>query len=309
MEIRLNKYISESGLCTRREADRMIEAGKVTINRRVATVGDKVKKGDQVRVSGNLLDYAHDAVYIALNKPSGVVSTADSAEQNSVVRLVNFPMRVFNVGRLGKNTEGLILLTNDGDTASKLISAENNFEKQYEVVLDKPITQTLTNKLEQGVKGGADAKRCQIKEITTHALVITLKGTNLEVRAICEAQGFKVLRLRRTKAFGISLSKELAVGQWKMLDDKEVEELLRSVEGVKVVQQGSSSANKGAKKKKKIFHNPGASSSAASAGGRGGSFAGGKGRSSGGGGVKRSSAPTKGKAKASKGKYTPKKQS
>lgn len=349
MEIRLNKYISESGICTRREADRMIEAGKVTINRRVAQVGDRVRKGDEVRVSGNLLDYAHDTVYIALNKPVGVVSTTDASEPNNIVKFVNFPMRIFNIGRLDKQSEGLILLTNDGDIVNKILRAENNHDKEYEVVVNRPVTESFISKMEQGVPIlGTITKKCKVEQTGTHSFTITLtQGLNRQIRRMCECLDYEVLRLKRTRIMNIKLDRQLPVGQWRMLEDNEVEVLLESIKdstGESKVAAGNSQKKRG-NRRKPIFHNPGGNSSAghpeesSPRGGRGGSSAGRRGAArnakprrsssggaagggssagSNGGGARRFGAPlsaSKGKPKSnsrpkpSKSKYTPKKQS
>lgn len=264
MEIRLNKFISESGMCTRREADRLIAVGKVTINRRQAQVGDKVRPGDEVRVSGNLLDYAHDTVYIALNKPVGVVSTTDMAEPNNIVKFVNFPMRIFNIGRLDKQSEGLILLTNDGDIVNKILRAENNHDKEYEVVVNRPVTEGFIAKMEQGVPIlGTMTKKCKVQQTGTHSFTITLtQGLNRQIRRMCEHLEYEVLRLKRTRIMNIKLDRQLPVGQWRMLEDDEVKVLLESIKdstGESKVAPGNSQKKK-SNRRKPIFHNPGGNS-------------------------------------------------
>lgn len=253
MEVRLNKFISDSGMCSRRQADRLIELRKVTINGKVAVMGDKVRKGDRVCVSGNHLDYQHDTVYIALNKPIGIVSTTDPSDANNIIDYVNFPMRVFNVGRLDKDSEGLILLTNDGDIVNKILRAENNHDKEYEVGVNKPITDKFLAKMSDGVSIlGVMTRKCEVVQTGTHSFKITLRqGLNRQIRRMCEALDYEVIALRRIRIMNISLGK-LPVGHWRLLEDREIDELnqsLSSSKGEGVALKKKSSARKFPRKK------------------------------------------------------------
>ncbi len=193
MEVRLNKYISDSGYCSRREADRYIEQGLVTINGRAAEVGSKVIAGDSVKVNGKLIraKVAGDRVYIALNKPVGIVSTTDPAERDNLVRFVNYPTRIFNVGRLDKPSEGLILLTNDGDIVNKILRAANNHEKEYEVVVNRPITADFIKRMGGGIPIlGTVTNRCHIEQTSKCGFrIILTQGLNRQIRRMCEYLG------------------------------------------------------------------------------------------------------------------------
>ncbi|MFR9593475.1 MAG: pseudouridine synthase, partial [Rikenellaceae bacterium] len=167
MDIRLNKFISDSGYCSRREADRFIEGGKVTLNRRVATLGDRVtSSADVVKVNGNLIEgvSSEDYVYIALNKPVGVTSTTDQADKTNVVDFINYPTRIFHIGRLDKDSEGLLLLTNNGDIVNKILRAGNDHEKEYEVWVDRAIEPNFAQRMSSGIKIlGTVTKPCKVE--------------------------------------------------------------------------------------------------------------------------------------------------
>ncbi len=234
MEIRLNKYISDSGFCSRREADRHIESGNVRVNGRAAGVGTKVSKGDVVKINGTLIEGDDNTVYIALNKPVGVVSTTDPTERNNIVDFVNYPTRVFNIGRLDKPSEGLILLTNDGNIVNKILRASNNHEKEYEVAVDKPITEEFIKKMSGGLPIlGTITKKCKVtQEGVNHFRIILTQGLNRQIRRMCEHLDYEVTKLKRVRIMNITLDK-LPVGQWRELEPTEVDrlnELLRNSE-------------------------------------------------------------------------------
>ncbi|MFI3288573.1 MAG: 23S rRNA pseudouridine(2604) synthase RluF [Rikenellaceae bacterium] len=230
MEIRLNKYISDSGFCSRREADKFIENGSVRINGRVAQMGMKVQSGDIVKVNGTLIEGENETVYIALNKPIGVVSTTDPTERDNIVDFVNYPTRVFNIGRLDKPSEGLILLTNDGDIVNKILRASNNHEKEYEVVVDKPINEEFVRKMSGGIPIlGATTKKCKVtQEGVNRFRIILTQGLNRQIRRMCEYLGYEVTKLKRVRIMNISLGK-LPIGQWRFLTEDEIETLNRSL--------------------------------------------------------------------------------
>ncbi len=257
METRLNKYISDSGYCSRREADRFIEGGKVTINRVVATLGDRVHSGDDVRVNGNLIEGVDEDsyVYIALNKPVGVTSTTDRSDKTNVVDFVNYPSRIFHIGRLDKDSEGLLLLTNDGDIVNKILRAGNNHEKEYEVWVDKPLDNTFVERMSSGIKIlGTTTKRCKVEAEGAKKFRITLtQGLNRQIRRMCEALGYEVTRLRRVRIMNITIA-SLASGQWRELEDREIRAIKASLSD----SDGQQAASKGAGAGKRATKKPAA---------------------------------------------------
>ncbi|SFR64456.1 ribosomal large subunit pseudouridine synthase F [Marinobacter daqiaonensis] len=231
---RLNKYISESGICSRREADRYIEQGNVVINGKRAQIGDQVFPGDEVRVNGQLIEprSEEDLIFIALNKPVGVVSTTDSAEPDNIVRFVGHSERIFPIGRLDKDSQGLIFLTSNGDLVNKILRAGNNHEKEYVVTVDRPVTDDFLNGMRAGVPIlGTVTKRCKVERESRNAFRITLiQGLNRQIRRMCEHFGYEVLQLERVRIMNISL-KGLAVGEWRDLTDAELSVLFESIRG------------------------------------------------------------------------------
>ena len=230
--VRLNKFISESGICSRREADRFIEQGVVTINGRRAGIGDRVAPGDRVRVNGRELEprAAERAVIIALNKPAGIVSTTDPAERDNIVRFVNHPERIFPIGRLDKDSQGLILLTSVGDLVNKILRAGNAHEKEYVVTVNEPITDAFIAGMSGGVPiMGQVTKRCPVEKVADRVFRITLvQGLNRQIRRMCEHFGYTVRKLERVRTMHIHLG-DLAEGDWRDLTDDEVAELHRAI--------------------------------------------------------------------------------
>jgi len=222
---RINKYISESGLCSRREADRYIDQGNVYINGKRATTGDQVFPGDLVRVNGQIIDPQEedDLIFIALNKPVGIVSTTESSERGNIVDFVNHGARIFPIGRLDKDSQGLIFLTNNGDLVNKILRASNNHEKEYLVTVNKPITDAFINGMSNGVPIlGRITKKCKIVKESTFVFNITLiQGLNRQIRRMCEHFGYEVTRLERIRIMNVSL-KGLALGDWRDLTEKEI---------------------------------------------------------------------------------------
>ncbi|MFW7433830.1 pseudouridine synthase [Vagococcus carniphilus] len=221
--MRLNKFISESGKASRRGADKLIEAGRVTVNGKKAKIGTQVEPGDDVRVDGNQLYIApRSNVYIALNKPVGITSTTEKRVKGNIVDLVNYPSRIFHIGRLDKDSEGLILLTNDGDIVNEILRSENEHEKEYIVSVDKAITPDFIKQMSEGVHI-LDTKTlpCEIEKITNYEFKIILKqGLNRQIRRMCEALGYNVTRLQRLRIMNIELG-NLPIGQWRYLSKKE----------------------------------------------------------------------------------------
>ncbi|EQB2596751.1 23S rRNA pseudouridine(2604) synthase RluF [Aeromonas salmonicida] len=231
--MRLNKYISESGICSRREADRFIEQGQVFINGKRAGIGDQVFAGDLVKVNGQVIEAreADSLVFIVLNKPVGIVSTTEAGEKDNIVDFVNHSTRVFPIGRLDKDSQGLIFLTNHGDLVNKILRAGNDHEKEYLVTVDKPVTDDFIKGMGAGVPIlGAVTKKCKVKKEAPFVFRITLvQGLNRQIRRMCEHFGFEVTKLERIRIMNVSL-KGLPVGEWRDLTDDELIELFKLIE-------------------------------------------------------------------------------
>lgn len=230
---RLNKYISESGICSRRDADRYIEQGHVFINGKRAGIGDQVFTGDVVKVNGQLIEPrdADDLVLIALNKPVGIVSTTENGEKDNIVDYVNHSTRVFPIGRLDKDSQGIIFLTNHGDLVNKILRAGNDHEKEYLVTVNKPVTDEFIRGMGAGVPIlGTVTKKCKVKKEAPFVFRITLvQGLNRQIRRMCEHFGYEVTKLERTRIMNVSLS-GLPLGEWRDLTDDELIELFKSIE-------------------------------------------------------------------------------
>ena len=227
--MRLNKYISETGVCSRREADKWISEGRVTLNGAPATLGHKVAPGDEVRINGNLIGAKKQAIYIALNKPVGITCTTEAHVEDNIVQFVGHSERIFPVGRLDKESEGLILLTNDGDIVNEILRSENEHEKEYVVSVNRPITDLSLKMLASGVKiMGMATKPCQVERIDaeTFRMVLT-QGLNRQIRRMCSALGYRVRRLQRVRIISIRVG-ALRAGEWRYLSDAEVAGLLAS---------------------------------------------------------------------------------
>jgi len=232
--LRLNKYISETGLCSRREADARIEAGRVTINGVVATLGMQVAEGDVVCVDGRPVAGEQQHVYLALNKPVGIISTTERHVAGNILDLVNYPDRIFPIGRLDKDSEGLILLTNNGDIVNEILRSENEHEKEYVVTVDRPVTEIFLGGMASGVRIlGTVTKPCKVRRVgaATFRIVLT-QGLNRQIRRMCSFFGYKVLRLQRVRIINITLG-DLKPGQWRHLEPHEVRGLLPDKPGFK----------------------------------------------------------------------------
>ena len=223
--MRLNKFISESGLCSRREADRYISQGSVFINCRKAIIGDQVQPGDQVKVNGNLLEplEAEDLVFIALNKPVGITSTTEDKIVTNIVDFVNHSSRIFPIGRLDKDSQGLIFLTNNGDMVNKILRAGNKHEKEYLVTVNKALNPAVIEHMANGVPMlGVVTKKCNIVQEGPQTFRITLiQGLNRQIRRMCEYFGYEVTKLERVRIMNITL-KGLALGDWRDLSSEEM---------------------------------------------------------------------------------------
>lgn len=223
MDKSLNKYISETGFCSRREADRYIEQGRVTINGVEATKGNRVMEHDDVRVDGERLKTKKSPVYIMLNKPKGVTCTTDTKDKSNIIDFVNYKSRIFPVGRLDKRSEGLIFLTNDGDIVNKILRAGNNHEKEYVVTVDQPLSADFIQKMRSGVKIlGTWTKKCFVKQEGPNRFrIILTQGLNRQIRRMCEAFGYKVETLKRVRIMNIKLQ-GLEAGKWRYFTPAEI---------------------------------------------------------------------------------------
>ncbi len=244
MEYRLNKYISASGYCSRREADQLIADGHVTINGRRANIGMRILPGQKVKVRGELIKNEIEPIYIAFNKPVGVVSTTDTQESNNIVEYISHEQRIFPIGRLDKDSQGLILLTNDGDIVNKILRVGNNHKKEYLVKVHRPITKDFLTKMAQGVPIlDRVTRRCEIKEINPYTFQISLiQGLNRQIRRMCEYFDYEVVKLERIQIMNIKLG-NLGQGNWRNLTQKELEELFDLLEKSKDVTQAKKPAN------------------------------------------------------------------
>ncbi|WP_304235193.1 23S rRNA pseudouridine(2604) synthase RluF [Jiulongibacter sediminis] len=230
---RINKYLSEIGYCSRREADKLIEQGRVTINGKVPEMGTKIADGDEVAVDGKLVSKPKDDfIYIALNKPVGIVCTTDTrVEKNNIVDFVNHPKRIFPIGRLDKPSEGLIFLTNDGDMVNKILRARNNHEKEYLVTVNKPVTREFIYKMSNGVPIlDTVTRKCKVEKIGPFEFKIVLtQGLNRQIRRMCEYLDYRVTKLKRVRIMNIKL--DIPTGKWRYFTKEELAEINRLTAG------------------------------------------------------------------------------
>jgi len=250
---RLNKYISESGICSRREADRYIEQGNVLINGKRAAVGQQVMPGDSVQVNGQLIEAVKEEnfVYIAFNKPPGIISTTDTTVKDNIVDYISFGERIFPVGRLDKESQGLIFLTSNGDIVNKILRAGNNHEKEYLVTVDKPITEAFIAGMAKGVPIlGVVTKKCFVKQESKFVFrIILVQGMNRQIRRMCTYFDFEVTKLERTRIMNIQL-KGIPLGEYREFKAHELEELNKMIaDSPKETQKDSSGAKKPVKTK------------------------------------------------------------
>jgi 23S rRNA pseudouridine2604 synthase len=225
--MRLNKYIAETGVCSRREADKWIESGRVRCNGQVAVLGTQVADGDEIRVDGKPLGAKKQQIYIALNKPVGIVCTTEPDIADNIIEFIGHRERIFPVGRLDKDSEGLILLTNDGDIVNEILRSENNHEKEYVVTVDRTITDLSLNMMASGVKiMGEMTKRSKVSRIGPNSFrIILTQGLNRQIRRMCSALGYKVQRLKRIRIMNVKLG-SLDTGKWRYLSASELAGLL-----------------------------------------------------------------------------------
>jgi len=230
-QTRINKYLSEVGYCSRRAADKLIDQGRVTINGQVPEMGTKIIPGDEVRVDGELISEPKEKpVYLAFNKPIGIVCTTDTkVEKDNIIDFINYPKRIFPIGRLDKPSEGLIFLTNDGDIVNKILRARNHHEKEYLVTMDKPITKKFLEQMQEGVPIlDTVTRKCEITEINKYQFKIILtQGLNRQIRRMCEYLGYNVKKLKRIRIMNVKL--DMPIGKWRDLTREELLEINRLV--------------------------------------------------------------------------------
>ena len=221
---RINKYLSEVGYCSRRASDKLIDEGRVRINGAVTEKGSKVLPSDIVSVDGKTIsEPKEDFIYLAFNKPIGIVCTTDTIrEKNNIIDFINYPKRIFPIGRLDKPSQGLIFLTNDGDIVNKILRARNNHEKEYEVTVNKPITREFVKKMSEGIPIlGTITRRCYVRQNSTHTFTIILtQGLNRQIRRMCEFLDYQVTKLKRVRIMNIKL--DVPLGKWRYLNEDEI---------------------------------------------------------------------------------------
>lgn len=230
-QVRINKYLSEIGYCSRRAADKLIQEGRITVNGKTVEMGLKVTPSDTIAVDGITIDQQGDApVYIAFNKPVGIVCTTDTrVEKDNIIDYINFPTRIFPIGRLDKPSEGLIFLTNDGDIVNKILRARNQHEKEYIVTVNRPITEEFIQKMSQGVPILDTVTRpCVVKQTHKKAFrIILTQGLNRQIRRMCEYLDYRVVTLKRIRIMNVTL--DIGKGKWRHLTKKEMAEINRLV--------------------------------------------------------------------------------
>lgn len=243
---RLNKYISETGFCSRREADDLIASGRVKVNGTLPEMGTKVSDADTIIIDNKPLKAKPKSVFIAYNKPVGVTCTTERKIKSNIVSAINYPERIFPIGRLDRPSEGLIFLTNQGDMVNKILRAGNNHEKEYEVVVDKPIDERFVKRMSSGIPIlGTVTKRCKVRKTGIKSFTIILtQGLNRQIRRMCEYLGFEVTSLKRIRIMNIDLT-GLASGQWRHLSEQEMREINRATESSVKTQEASAGAGAG----------------------------------------------------------------
>ena len=226
-KIRLNRFLSDAGLCSRREADRLIEQGKVIVNHEVAVMGQKVTIDDVVEVNGRVISRDEEQIVIAFNKPVGVECTTDTENPDNIVDYIGYPKRIYPIGRLDKRSQGLILLTNDGFLVNHILKASNYHEKEYVVTVDKPVNDAFLNQMSSGVKIlGQTTRPCKVTQVNKHTFHIVLtQGLNRQIRRMCEVLGYRVQKLKRIRIMSVHLG-NLPIGQYRNVTNRELKEIM-----------------------------------------------------------------------------------
>ena len=234
--VRLNKYLSDAGVCSRREADRLIESGRVTVDGKMASPGTKVEPGQEVRIGKKVIKNHTEKIVLAVNKPAGIVCTGDKKEKKNIIRYLNYPVRVTYAGRLDKDSEGLLIMTNDGDLINGMMRARYGHEKEYKVTVNQPITDEFVYKMASGVriidrekKMDVITRPCKVEKIGKYTFTIILtQGLNRQIRRMCDALGYKVTRLVRVRIMNVKLG-GLKTGAVRKLTEQELKELYEQV--------------------------------------------------------------------------------
>jgi 23S rRNA pseudouridine2604 synthase len=229
--VRINKFLSETGFCSRREADKLIEQGRVTINGVVPEMGTKISSNDEVRVNGKLVrENRKKRIYLAFNKPAGIECTTNQDVRDNIVDYINYHERIFPIGRLDKASEGLIFMTNDGDIVNKILRARNNHEKEYIVTVNRPITDRFIERMANGIPIlDTVTRKCKVEQVSKFVFrIILTQGLNRQIRRMCEYLDYEVTALKRTRIINISL--DVPLGRFRELTDKEIEELNQLIE-------------------------------------------------------------------------------
>ncbi|WP_455715129.1 23S rRNA pseudouridine(2604) synthase RluF [Anaerosporobacter sp.] len=224
--IRVNKYLSDCGICSRRQADRYVEEGRIQVNGQVAVMGTKIFEGDVVKFNNKVISKENEMILLAMNKPRGITCTAQKEDPDNIVDFLNYPKRVYPIGRLDKDSEGLILLTNDGSIVNKILKASNFHEKEYVVTVNKPITLQFLEGMREGVPIlDTVTRRCEVTQVNkfTFSIILT-QGLNRQIRRMCEYFGFRVVTLQRVRVMNIKLGK-LKVGTWRKITEQEIKDL------------------------------------------------------------------------------------
>ena len=240
MSTRLNKFISETGLCSRREADKLVEEGRVTVNGSIPLLGTQVSEVDEIKIDGKLLKQKSKLVYLAFNKPVGITCTTDRNKKDNIIDFIKYPQRIFPIGRLDKPSEGLIFLTNDGDIVNKILRAGNNHEKEYVVTVDKAITPAFITAMGNGVPIlDTVTKKCFVEqESSTSFRIILTQGLNRQIRRMCDSLGYHVRQLRRIRIMNIQL-KGIKEGEWRLLTKEEMSFITNAVENSSKTEEAS----------------------------------------------------------------------
>lgn len=240
MDKSLNKFISETGFCSRREADKYIDQARVTINSNIAIKGNRVQPGDVVEIDGEPIKKKDKIVYLVFNKPIGITCTTDLKDKDNIISFINFKSRIFPVGRLDKPSEGLIFLTNDGDIVNKILRAGNNHEKEYVVTVDKPINQEFIAKMSNGVKIlETITKKCVVKQEGKNRFrIVLVQGLNRQIRRMCQVLGYHVHTLKRVRIMNITLA-NLPVGKWRYFTADEINTIEKSLSASVKTEDGS----------------------------------------------------------------------
>ncbi len=253
--VRINKAISDSGYCSRRQADTLIEQGRVTINGTVATLGDRAMPNDEIMVDNKKITENDNLVYIMLNKPVGITCTTDQRVKGNVVDFIGHKERIFHVGRLDKPSEGLLLMTNDGDIVNKILRAGNRHEKEYIVTVDRPITEDFLKRMRNGIPIlDTVTKKCEVEQISRFIFrIVLVQGLNRQIRRMCEYLGYEVTALQRIRIMNITLG-DLSVGKWRNLTEKELQGLKDAVSDSKNIPQAARTQSTGGKRRRGRQH-------------------------------------------------------